>query len=186
MTRWRRPGIGRPLSRRERWLAACLLVMAAAHGGGALLDSLVLGPRARLRGAVAAAEQQARRQRDLLARADAIGARYRALDAAVAGDRDPLRTENDVLRELSALAGDGVRVKSVVPRLGHDAGRPVMLVALDCEGPFAAVHAYLDRILAGVPGEIGNLTLAQQPGIRSGVVCRLSLRVGGLDDTTGR
>lgn len=186
MARWTINRSGRPLSRRERWLLTGLLVVAAVHGGGVLLDATVLGPRARMHDAVTAAQQQADRQRDLLSRADLIHARYRQLGAPAAAGRDTLRSENDVLRELSAMAGDKVRVKSVVPRLGRHEGRPVMFVALDCEGPFAAVMSYLDRVLAGVPGEIGNMSLAQQPGIPSGVVCRVSLRVGGLGTTTGQ
>jgi hypothetical protein len=167
-------------------MVLCLLALVVVYGGGWLLDSLYLGPARDLAQAVAAAEERVSRQRLLLSRAEQIEARYRELDAPAVAAADSAWTENAVLRELSELAaGRQVHVKSVVPRLGHHDGVPVMFVALDCEGPFAAVASYLDRILVEIPSEISNLSLAPQPEDAGGVVCRLSIRVGGLGTSTG-
>jgi hypothetical protein len=155
----------------------------AVYGAGYLLETFQLGPRRDLRRAVVAAEERVRHQRQLLARAEQIHARYRKLEANAVAGHDSARTENEVLRELSAMAGGQVHVKSVVPRRGHHEGVPVMFVALDCEGPFAAVTGYLARILAEIPSEISNLSLTPQPGAAGGVVCRLSIRVGGIGTT---
>jgi hypothetical protein len=184
----RRPTIRwnpRALRPRELALLLGLLGVVVIYGTATLVESLYLAPSRELKQAVAAAEEQLEHQRRLLSRSEQIHAAYRRLESPVVAAADSARTENEILRELSVMAGEGVHVKSVVPRLGHHEGAPVMFVALDCEGPFVAVYGYLERILLEMPSEISNLSIAPQPNGEGTVICRVSIRVGGLGTSTG-
>jgi hypothetical protein len=163
----------------------CLVTLGVAYGGGLLFEGLDIGPRRELRAAMAAAEEQVANQRQLMSRAEQIHAAYRKLDSPAVTRADTAHTETEILRGLSEMAGPAVHVKSVVPRLGHHEGTPVMFVALDCEGPFLAVLGYLERILTETSSEVSNLSLAPQAGADGVVVCRISIRVGGLETATG-
>lgn len=173
------------LNSRERVLVLVLVALATAHGVGRLLDAAYLTPAREVRAAVAAAEAQLQHQQQLLAREDQIQARYAALTSAALATLDTLTTEADVLRKLSELAGPGLHVKSVVPRLGTHDGEPVMFVAVDVEGPFDGVVTYLQQVLGALPSRVSSLSLSTGAEAGVGVVCRLSLRVGGLGHEAG-
>jgi len=174
----------RPLTQRERVMLLCLLGMVVIYGAGLLAEGLYRGPQRELTAAVADAEEQVRHNARLLSREEQIHARFARLESPREASGDSVLTETEVLRELSELAGGRVRVKSVVPRMGHESGVPIMLVALDFEGPFDAVVGYVEQILDGMPSEIGNLSLSPSQGADGGVVCRMSIRVGGFETTT--
>ena len=168
------------LSLRERIMLLCLLGLVVVHGAGLLLETLYLAPNRELTATVASAEEQVRHQQRLLSREEQIHAQYQKLESPTVAIEDSELTETAVLRELSELSGRQVHVKSVVPRLGHHEGVRVMFVALDFEGPFDAVVSYVEQILDEMPSEISNLSLSPRSGADGGVVCRMSIRVGGF------
>jgi len=150
------------LSRRERIILLCLLVLVAAFGADYLFNNLYLERNRELDEAVAEAEAKVLNFQRLLSR-------------PVIDVRDSVLTDTEVLRDIAELAEKRVHVKSIVPRLGHHEGRQVMFVALDFEGPFEAVAGYVEKILYEMPSEVGSLSLA--PGAGSGVICRMTIRV---------
>ncbi len=176
---WARAARGTP-NRREGILVAVLVLLLAGWAGTSLLEMAVVAPRRQLDADLKAAAEQLRHQEIMLSRAAGIEARYRALEAPGADRPDSALTETAVLRELSRLAGDGVHVRSVVPRAGSLDGQSALVVALDCEGSLDGIASYLAKVLARMPGEVGRLSLAPSPGTDGDVFCRLSLKVVGL------
>ena len=165
------------LSQRERIIVAALLVLLVFYGGEQLVSRFYLEPRLALKKAVASAEEQVLHHERLLSREELIHSEYNKLEDPVLSMKDMALTETEVLRELARLEGKRIHVKSVVPRVGYHEGVQVMLVALDFEGPFESVVAYLETLLNEMPSEVNSLSLAPRTGDTSGVVCRLSLRV---------
>lgn len=165
------------LSRREQFILFLLLVLLVFYAGEHLISRFYLAPRQALQEAVTAAEEQALHHSRLLSREELIHAEYKKLEDPVAAVKDTALTETEVLRVLAELAGKRIHVKSVVPRLGYHEGSQVMFVALDFEGPFDSVVAYVATLLNEMPSEVDNLSLAPRSGDTGGVVCRLSLRV---------
>ena len=169
------------LSRRERVILLVLLTLLLVYAGDFLVGRLYLQPRRELAEAVAQAEEQVRHNRRLLSRAEHIHGQFKKLGDPVTVARDSVLTETEVLRQLSSLAGTGIHVQSMVPRVGSHDGRQVMFVALDFEGPFPGVVKYVSTMLDEIPSEVSRLSLAPRQGGEKGVVCRLSLRVDCLE-----
>lgn len=165
------------LSVRERVILAFLLILAAGYGSDFLFTHLYLENNRELKAAVITAEKQIRHHEQLLSRADLIHAQYQKIESPGAAIKDSVLTANEIIRELTDLAGKKVFVKNVVPRLGHHEGHKVMFVALDLEGSFEAVVIYLEDILSEMPSEVGSLSLSPWSGLGEGVMCRLSIRV---------
>ncbi len=165
------------LSRRERIILMCLLVLVAAFGTDYLFTKLYLERNSELKEAVAKAEEESLYFKRLLSREEMIHAQYKKLESPVVDVRDSVLTDTEVLRDIAHLAEKMVHVKSIVPRLGHHEGRQVMFVALDFEGPFEAVVGYVEKILYEMPSEVGSLSLAPGSGGGGGIICRLTLRV---------
>ena len=165
------------LSRREKVILFVLMVLLVFYVGEHLISRFFLEPRQALAEAVVEAEELALHHSRLLSREELIHAEYKKLENPVAAVKDTALTETEVLRELAELAGNRIHVKSVVPRLGFFEGSQMMFVALDFEGPFDSVVAYVETLLNEIPCEVDNLSLAPRSGDTGGVVCRLSLRV---------
>ncbi len=165
------------LSRRERIILLCLLVLVAAFGADYLFNNLYLERNRQLDEAVAEAEAKVLNFQRLLSREEMIHAQYKKLESPVIDVRDSVLTDTEVLRDIAELAEKRVHVKSIVPRLGHHEGRQVMFVALDFEGPFEAVAGYVEKILYEMPSEVGSLSLAPGTGSGGGVICRMTIRV---------
>jgi hypothetical protein len=165
------------LNRREGIILLSLVALLVVYGADFIFNRVYLGPDRALRAAVAEAKEQVRRQQMLLSREQLIHDRYQQLDSPRAAVQDTVLNETSVLRALADLAGKNIHIKSVVPRLGHHAGRQIMFVALDFEGSFAAALGYVENILHEMPSEVGSLSLVPRPEGDGGVVCRLSIRV---------
>ena len=169
------------LSVREQIILLVLVGLVVVFGVDQLFSTLYLDRRNVLKEDVAQAEEQFQHHQRNLSRKDWIHSEYQKLDNPIVTNRDSVLTETAVLRRLSELAGRGLRVTSVVPRMGVQEGRQVMLVALDFEGRLEAVIAYLNELLNEMPVMVNSLSLAPRVGKGEGVVCRTSIRIECCD-----
>lgn len=169
------------LSRRERIILLCLLVLVVVFSADFLVNKLYLERKMELQENVAVAEEECRYFKQLLSREEMIHAQYKKLEFPVIDVQDSVLTDTAVLRDIAELAKTRVHVKSIVPRLGNHEGRQVMFVALDFEGPFDSVVDYVEMILFEMPSEVGSLSLAPGSGDVGGVICRMTIRVEYLE-----
>ncbi|MBU8869875.1 MAG: hypothetical protein KOO60_03260 [Gemmatimonadales bacterium] len=169
------------LSLREQIILLVLIVTAVVFTADYLFSNLYFERRKTLREDVEKAEERILHNRRVLSREEWIHAEYKKLDDPVASDRDSVLTETAVLRKLSELAGNGIHVTSVVPRMGFHEGNNVMVVALDFEGQLDSVIEYMNRLLNEMPVVVNSLSLAPRVGEGDGVVCLTSIRIACFD-----
>jgi|GEM_PF-6133547 len=167
----------RALSRREQIILSCVLGLLVLFVADFLFNTLYLERKRALEAEVTQAEERVRHHQRLLSREEMIHAQYKRLESPGIAVQDSALSETEILRELSDMAGRTVHVKSVVPRLGDHEGRQVVFVAMDLEGPFTEVVAYVEKILNEMPSEVSSLSMATVAGQAEAVVCRLSIRV---------
>ena len=169
------------LSLREQVILLALLGLVVVFGAEYLFSNLYFERRNKLKEAVSVAEELIQHHGRILSREEWIHAEYRKLDDPVAAARDSVLTETAVLRRLSELAGSGIHVTSIVPRMGFQDGHQVMVVALDFEGQLETVIEYLNKLLNEMPVEVNSLSLAPRVGEGDGVVCLTSIRIECCD-----
>lgn len=169
------------LALREQVILLVLLGMLGVICADYLFSNLYFDRRNSLKEAVTEAEELILHHRRILSREEWIHSEFKKLEGPVEAERDSILTETAVLRKLSELAGDGVRVTSVVPRMGIHEGSRVMVVALDFEGPLGPVIEYMNKLLNEMPIVVNSLSLAPRVGLEDGVVCLTSIRINCCD-----